>query len=163
MDFDTTFDSEYPVLVRYCRRLTDDDDTAHDIAQESLVRLFDHGVDAPPAAIRAWLFTTATRLVRDAYRVRKNRIRLLAEHPPESHAPGTPEQSLEREEARRSAREALDALPDRDRDILLMKYSGFSYREIAEATGVAAASVGTLLARAERRFAGVWTAAGNEP
>ena len=41
----------------------------------------------------------------------------------------------------------------RDREILLMRYSGFSYREIAEAVGVAASSIGTLLSRAERRFA----------
>jgi len=34
-----------------------------------------------------------------------------------------------------------------------MRYSGFSYTEIAEALGVASSSVGTLLSRAERRFA----------
>ncbi len=33
-----------------------------------------------------------------------------------------------------------------------MRYSGFSYREIAAAVDVSATSVGTLLARAERRF-----------
>ena len=33
-----------------------------------------------------------------------------------------------------------------------MRYSGFSYKEIADAVGVAATSVGTLLARAEKRF-----------
>jgi DNA-directed RNA polymerase specialized sigma24 family protein len=37
--------------------------------------------------------------------------------------------------------------------MLLMRYSGFSYKEIAEALGVATTSVGTLLARAESRFA----------
>ena len=34
-----------------------------------------------------------------------------------------------------------------------MRYSGFSYKEIAAAIDVEATSVGTLLARAERRFA----------
>jgi DNA-directed RNA polymerase specialized sigma24 family protein len=33
-----------------------------------------------------------------------------------------------------------------------MRYSGFSYREIAEALDMLEASVGTTLARAERRF-----------
>jgi DNA-directed RNA polymerase specialized sigma24 family protein len=33
-----------------------------------------------------------------------------------------------------------------------MRYEGFSYKEIAETVAVAATSVGTLLARAERRF-----------
>ena len=51
-------------------------------------------------------------------------------------------------------------MPDRDRELLLMRYSGFSYREIADAVDVAATSVGTLLARAERRFTQVLAAAG---
>jgi len=36
--------------------------------------------------------------------------------------------------------------------MLLMRYEGFSYKEIADVIDVAATSVGTLLARAERRF-----------
>ena len=35
----------------------------------------------------------------------------------------------------------------------MMRYSGFSYRDIAEAVGLEPGSVGTTLARAERRFA----------
>jgi DNA-directed RNA polymerase specialized sigma24 family protein len=51
-------------------------------------------------------------------------------------------------------------MPARDREMLLMCYSGFSYREIADTVDVAATSVGTLLARAERRFTSVLAAAG---
>ena len=34
----------------------------------------------------------------------------------------------------------------------MLRYSGFSYREIGGKVGIAPGSVGTLLARAERRF-----------
>jgi RNA polymerase sigma factor (sigma-70 family) len=98
--------------------------------------------------------------VRDRYRVEKNRVRLLAEHPVRPSAPESPELRLERAEARDHARAALDALAPRDRELLLMRYGGFSYREIAEAIDVASTSVGTLLARAERRFAQMMTEAG---
>jgi len=152
VDFDTTFDAHYPELVRYCRRLTGDTDAAEDVAQESFVRLFDHGVDGTPAGIRAWLFKTATHLVRDRYRVRRNRERLLEENPVRPTEGDSPDRSLERSEDRRRARVALDTLAPRDREILLMRYSGFSYKEIAEAVDVATTSVDTLLARAERRF-----------
>lgn len=152
MDFDTTFEAHYPGLVRYCRRLTGDPDAAEDVAQESFVRLFDHGVDGSPDGVRAWLFTTATHLVRDRYRVDTNRRRLLEENPVAPAAGESPERSLERSEDRARARAALDTLATRDREILLMRYSGFSYKEIADAVGVAATSVGTLLARAESRF-----------
>lgn len=152
MDFDTTFEEHYPKLVQYCRRLTGDADAAEDVAQESFVRLFDHGIDGTPEGLRAWLFKTATHLVRDRYRVDKNRKRLLEENPVRPSEGDSPERSLERAGDRERARAALDALAPRDREILLMRYSGFSYREIADAVGVAATSVGTLLSRAEARF-----------
>ena len=49
-------------------------------------------------------------------------------------------------------RAALAQLPDRDRELLLLLAEGYRYREIAEATGLAEASIGTLLARAKRAF-----------
>ncbi|MDX1492587.1 MAG: sigma-70 family RNA polymerase sigma factor [Longimicrobiales bacterium] len=153
MDFDTTFEAHYPGLVRYCRRLTGDNDAAEDVAQESFVRLFDHGIDGTPGGLRSWLFKTATHLVRDRYRVNKNRQRLLEENPVRPSGNESPERSLERSEDRERARAALDTLAPRDREILLMRYSGFSYKEIADTVGVAATSVGTLLSRAEARFA----------
>jgi RNA polymerase sigma factor (sigma-70 family) len=153
VDFDATFDEHYPPLVRYCHRLTGDGDVAEDIAQESMVRLFDRRDPASDGSVRAWLFKTATHLVRDRFRVESNRRRLLEENPVTPGAPEAPDRSFERGEARARARGALDRLPERDQEILLMRYSGFSYREIAETVDVAATSIGTLLARAERRFA----------
>ncbi len=162
MDFDSIFDQHYPPLVRYCHRLTGDGDVAEDIAQESLVRLFDREVTGTEAGMRSWLFKTATHLVRDRYRVETNRDRLLMENPFRPSGPESPVIRLERAEARAHARAALDALAPRDREILLMRYAGFSYKEIAGAIDVAATSVGTLLARAERRFAEVVTEAGRK-
>lgn len=162
MDFDSIFDQHYPALVRYCHRLTGDGDVAEDIAQESLVRMFDRQVTGSDIGMKAWLFKTATHLVRDRYRVESNRARLLTQHPVQPSGPESPVLRLERAETRAQARAALDALAPRDREILLMRYSGFSYREIAEAIDVAATSVGTLLARAERRFANVITEAGRQ-
>ena len=153
VDFDVVFDEHYADLVRYCRRLTGEDDAAEDIAQESVCRLFGHEVRAGPADVRAWLFTTATNLARDRYRTTTNRRRLLNVHPVRPNEPESPDRALEREERRAGARAALETMAPRDREILLMRYSGFSYREIAEAVGVAATSIGTLLSRAERRFA----------
>jgi RNA polymerase sigma factor (sigma-70 family) len=152
VDFDATFDALYPSLVRYCHRLNGDQDAAEDVAQEAMVRLFEHEVEGPEPALRAWLFKTATHLIRDRYRVDENRRRLLQENPVTPTALDGPERELDRTEDRSLAREALDRIPERDREILLMRYEGFSYKEIADAVEVAASSVGTLLARAERRF-----------
>lgn len=160
VDFDATFDQHYPGLVRYSQRLTGDRDVAEDIAQESMVRLFDRGISGSDMGVRAWLFKTATHLVRDRYRVDQNRKRLLDAHPVKPGGFESPERTVERDETRALARDALDTLAPRDREILLMRYSGFSYKEIASAVDVAAASVGTLLARAERRFETAMTGSG---
>lgn len=153
VDFDVVFDEHYADLVRYCRRLTGEADVAEDLAQESVCRLFSHEVRAGPSDVRAWLFTTATNLARDRYRTRTNRRRLLDVHPVRPAGVEAPDVALERKEREAEARRALETLAPRDREILLMRYSGFSYREIADAVGVAATSIGTLLSRAERRFA----------
>lgn len=152
MEFDATFDEIYPRLVRYCHRLTGDRDAAEDAAQEAMVRLFTHAVTGPAPALRAWAFKTATHLVRDRYRVDENRRRLLRKHPVTPQGTDDPQRRMERAEDRHRARGALEALAPRDREMLLMRYEGFSYKEIAEAVDVASTSVGTLLARAERRF-----------
>lgn len=152
LDFDATFDEHYPGLVRYCHRMTGDFDVAEDVAQESMLRLFERDVTGSSPGVRAWLFKTATHLVRDRFRVEGNRKRLLDAHPVRPAPAEAPDAGVERAESRARARGALDALAPRDREILLMRYSGFSYKEIADAVDVAATSVGTLLARAERRF-----------
>jgi len=161
VNFDQTFDELYPPLVRYCHRLVGERDVAEDIAQEAMVRLYTHEVEGPRKALKAWLFRTATHLIRDRYRVNENRRRLLQENPVAPTETETPDRQLERGEARALARSALDALPPRDREMLLMRYEGFSYKEIADTVDVAATSIGTLLARAERRFASVLQNAGD--
>jgi len=159
VDFDASFDELYPPLVRYCHRLVGDRDSAEDVAQEALVRLYTHRVEGPPPALRAWLFKTATHLIRDRYRVEANRRRLLEENPVAPIPEETADHRLERQGERERARKALEELPARDREMLLMRYEGFSYKEIAEVVDVAATSIGTLLARAEKRFLEVLQAA----
>jgi len=63
-----------------------------------------------------------------------------------------PHQVVERTDICRRVRAVLARLKRRQAMILLLRYDGFSYREIAEIVGVVPGSVGTLLARAERAF-----------
>jgi RNA polymerase sigma factor (sigma-70 family) len=58
-----------------------------------------------------------------------------------------------KEERIARARQALDALPVRDRILLGLYQDGLSYKEIARSAGIRSSSVGTLLARAIKRLA----------
>ena len=150
MDFDAAFDRHYSALYRYVYRLTGDADVAEDVAQESFVRLLENEV--PEESVRSWLFTVATNLVRDRSRTRDRRRRLLEAEDYGPDQPDRPDERTERAERIGRVREALDELKARDRKILLLREEGFQYSEIAEMIGVKASSVGTLLARALRRF-----------
>ena len=69
-----------------------------------------------------------------------------------SDAPPSPDESAEAEDERRRVRRAIDLMPDRDRELLLLRAEGYSYRELAVALRLHEASVGTLLARARDAF-----------
>jgi RNA polymerase sigma-70 factor (ECF subfamily) len=145
------FDEWYPRLVAYLRARLGDEDHAEDIAQEAFVRLLDN---APRDRV-GWLFAVASNLAVDQQRVASGRARhltLIKAAREDSADPG-PEQQLLRDEAISRVRAALALLPERDRELLLLRHGGWPYRDIARLLGVAPSSVGSLLTRAERRFA----------
>ncbi len=150
--FRDVFDQLKPRLLRYCTYRCGDPDAAEDIVQEAMVRLWRRDAGEPPADPAAWLFTTARHLILDGEKVAGNRQRLLASNPVHDAEPEQADRALERDQERQRVRELLRRMPERGREILMLRYSGFSYREIAGEVGVAPGSVGTLLARAERRF-----------
>lgn len=155
MNYDRLFEQQYPALFRYLWRLTGDADAAEDAAQEAFVRLTEQSI--PEEEARPWLFTVGTNLVRDRAR-KASRHRRLQPHVPHAQAPIAPDISAARKEQIAEVRSALGKLPERDRTMLLMREEGFKYAEIADAVDVAPGSVGTLLARAARRFAEIYTA-----
>jgi RNA polymerase sigma-70 factor (ECF subfamily) len=154
VDFDSLFERLYPSLFRYLHRLTGDADAAEDIAQEAFVRLLRQTL--PEAEVRPWLFTVAMNLVRDRARKSERRQRLLTTAPNLVTPNPLPDEDVERTERITAVRLVLDKLPERDRQLLLMREEGFKYEEIAQVVGVAPASVGTLIARAMRRFVDVY-------
>lgn len=154
MDYDRLFHRLHPPLFRYLQRLTGDPDAAEDAAQEAFVRLTRQSL--PEDEVRPWLFTVATNLVRDRARKAQRHQRLQV-HVPRASTPEAPDASVERKERIAMVRAALETLQERDRTMLLMREEGFKYEEIAQTVGVAPGSVGTLLARAARRFEKTYT------
>lgn len=154
MDVAGIFAEHHAALFRYLSRMTGDPDLAADAAQEAFVRL----LEKPPAAgeTRGWLFRVGINAAREWERTRVRRLRLLDEKParaPMGDATPGPDEALMRRERRGVVQHALAALPERDRQILLMREEGFSHREIAEAVGTTSGSVGTMIARALDRLA----------
>lgn len=162
-DADRLFRDYHAPLVRYLTRRLGDRDWAEEVAQETFLRaLRQDRLDNE----RAWLFTVATNLVRDAARQdarRRRHLELLrAEQDAEPRMVESPASAMERAEERAAARRALDQLAERDREALLMREEGLDYHEIAAALGLAVGSVGTTLARARRRLVEIFEGANGE-
>ena len=155
--FRRLFEEQFASLFRYLARLSGDADLAADLAQEAFVRLHQRG--AIPDDVRAWLGAVACNLFRDERRRSRRRAELLARQPAELTL-ATPSPSADvaavAAEQRRNVRAALDRLRLRDRQMLLLRHEGYSYREVAHALGIAETSVGTMLARATAAFRAVF-------
>lgn len=154
MDYDALFKRLHPSLFRYLHRLTGDADVAEDVAQEAFVRLLRQRLSE--AEVRPWLFTVAMNLVRDGARKSERRNRLLTTAPALVTAFRMPDENIEQAERVEAVRHVLSQMSERDRQLLLMREEGFRYDEIAAVVGVAPASVGTLIARALRRFVNLY-------
>lgn len=151
--FEHAFSEHYERVYAVVFRLTGDRYEADDLAAETFWKLWSH----PPAEdsnLGGWLYRVATHLGYNALRSAKRR----AEHETQASAaldwsePSDPANEIEKSLERERVRAVLRQMPFRDIQILVLRHSGFSYQEIASAAGIAAASVGKLLARAEEKF-----------
>jgi RNA polymerase sigma-70 factor (ECF subfamily) len=154
-DLDALYRRYRAALYRYATWFTGDPDLAEDVVQETFLRARER-MPRRSEATRGWLFTVATNLARDTLRVARRRRELLAEQgdmlPGPAAVPDAAVQ-LEREELGARLRAALDGLSERERSVLLLRHEGFRHREIAEAVGTTAKSVGTMIARAADKVA----------
>jgi RNA polymerase sigma-70 factor (ECF subfamily) len=161
--FTGLFRTLFPRLYRYLDRISGDPGLAEDLAQEAFIRLYRRG--SLPDAPESWLISVAMNLFRNNRSTASRRRRLLTLGRGErvhSDPASAPDTEIEQRDERQGVRVALDRLPDRDRQMLLLHVEGFSYRDIASVLGLNEASVGTLLARARRAFQ-VSYEAGNAP
>ncbi|WUH89061.1 RNA polymerase sigma factor [Streptomyces sp. NBC_00433] len=122
------FEAVYPRLAGWCRRLVDDDGTAHEIAAEAFTRLWARwtGVEEP----NGFLYVTAANLVRDHWRKMERERRALRRV--------KTEQSVrpQAEAADPSVRLLVQSLPERLRNpVLLYYYADLPVREVAALLG----------------------------
>jgi RNA polymerase sigma-70 factor (ECF subfamily) len=150
--FERLFRAEYRRLVAVGYRVLHDADEADDVAQEAFISFYrTQSAEAPYAA--AWLHAAAAHLALNAARARQRRTRReTGDVAPFDRGADDPLTTVAADETRDEVRTILARLPERSATLLALRYSGFTYAEIAAALDVRASSVGTLLRRAEEAF-----------
>ncbi len=154
-EFEALFLAHYDGVYRLLYRIVGTREEAEDLAQEAFLRLARQRFPAGREHnVRAWLYKVATNLAFNALRSETRRAR-REEQSVGQDAPAADLDAAEvaaRTDDQAAVRQALASLPERQSQLLLLRHAGLSYRELAEAAGVAQGSVGTLLARAEAAF-----------
>ena len=134
-------------LVRYAERMLRDLDRARDVVQDVFLRCLEQERARLEGRERAWLYTVCRNRVFDVLRKESRMstrdeaglLALAGNAPP-------PEQHLQREEAAASAVAQLATLPERQQEVLRLKFQGgLSYKEIAAVTEFSVSYVGVLI------------------
>ncbi|HTS97880.1 MAG TPA: sigma-70 family RNA polymerase sigma factor [Streptosporangiaceae bacterium] len=147
--FERFFREQYPPVVRIAYGVIGDAQAAQDVAQDVFIAAFqrfpDPGEsDQACAWVRVAAAHTALNAIRGERR-RDRRQRLSGAAVP----PAGPEETVLDRESRAEVRQALSRLPRQAATVLVLRHSGLSYAEVAEAMNVKVGHVGTMLRRAE--------------
>ena len=160
-EFETIFREHYPRIVRVVRRVLQRDSEAEEVCADVFLRLYRKGPEvAAGGLVGGWLYRTATRASIDVLRASQRRgiEEQLEEN--DSVAVGddaeSPLADLLRREHIAEIRSVLAKLKLEKAQLLLLRHSGLSYREIADAMQLSFNSVGTKLARAEAEFSALY-------
>lgn len=123
-------------------------DVADDLTQDAFLRVYRAASTyTPTAAFSTWLYRLTLNLCRDWRKSQTHREHAsLDERVPAAEA--GPE-AVEREELARSVREAVEALPDNQREALILhRFAGLSHREIATVMERSESAVESYVTRA---------------
>ena len=154
--FESIFHEHWSAVHRLLARMVVDPAEAEDLALETFYRLYKYRPSQYETLnIRGWLYKVATNLAlqsirsfkrREHYEIHSGKDGLI--EPYEDQPP----KILAEKEDRYYVRMALGQMNSRQAELLIMRYSGMAYKDIAAALNLSPTSIGPLLLRAEREF-----------
>lgn len=164
-------------LHQFVMRFTANSVAAEDVVQEAFLQVHSSAKSFDlDRRFKPWLFTIAANKARDSIRRRRRRreLPLDAQVAPQEgteqrfvdlFAAGseTPTDNLLLEERRKLVRRAVEAMPSKLRDVLVLAYyHRFPYKEIAEIVGIPLGTVKSRLHAAVANFRDCYEAVLNE-
>lgn len=151
MNSEELFARWYPHAIRIAWRITGERGRAEEVAADCVWKLARQNL-TEEAEIRAWLNRVVTRTALNELRSgsRRNRYERLSAPAPATAQ--TPLDDLIASERQQQVREVLRSLQPEQAELLLLRSAGLSYRELAATLELNPASIGTLIARAQKAF-----------
>ena len=160
--FASLVESHQERLLRLCQRLLGDAEEARDAAQDVFLKAWRKaGEVRPRGQVYTWLYRIAVNHCLNKLRRRKIARFLRWTEPEEGDAPAFnppdgaagPAAALEARRRWQATRRAIGTLPENQRVVLVLaRFEGLPYKEIAEILGVTEGAVESRLVRAMRRL-----------
>ena len=158
-------------LLGYLNRISANRDEAEDLFQETFRRVHENASSySGKGKFRSWLYAIATNVARDGLRKAKRQGTMIslnrpkedcsqggcgdADHAVAEERIADPHQASALEEQKAQVRKAIDRLPERQRNTLILTYyQGLSYNEAAEVLDCSLGTVKSQMYRAVRTLA----------
>jgi RNA polymerase sigma-70 factor (ECF subfamily) len=153
-EFRAVFLEHHSRILAILLRLFGDRSRAEETANDAFWRLYRQPALQADGNVGGWLYRTATNLGIDALRAsgRRRQYEEAAGRARDGTETSSPLEDLLREEKCNRVRAVLALIKPAQAQLLILRSSGLSYKELAEALNVKMTSIGTLLNRAEEEF-----------
>ncbi|MEZ0537103.1 sigma-70 family RNA polymerase sigma factor [Caldicellulosiruptoraceae bacterium PP1] len=144
LHFDKIYSKYFDKVKNHIRYIIGDEKDSEDIAQEVFIKMYSN----PPndQNIAAWLFTVAKNLSINFLKSKSSREKREQQY------------FLERPQLTTlsynfiETKEILEKLNEMDRNLLILKFSGYSYDEISKILDIDKKQVGVRILRAQKKF-----------
>jgi RNA polymerase sigma-70 factor (ECF subfamily) len=156
-DWDAVYADQLPRVYNFFRYRFGATADAEDLTARTFEKAWRarHRYRRDLAAFSTWLLSIARNVAADHVRERRPFVSL--EQASDVRAAGTPEEQAVRNSDGERLAALLQQLPDRERELLAMKYgAGMTNRTIAIATGLSESNVGTIVHRAVQTLRARW-------
>jgi RNA polymerase sigma factor (sigma-70 family) len=153
-EFRAVFLQHYARIVVILVRLLGDRSHAEEVATDALWRLYRKPALQIDGNVGGWLYRTATNLGINALRAsgRRRQYEEAAGRAVGQANAGNPLDDLLREEKCWRVQAVLASIKPAQAQLLILRSSGLSYKELADVLDVKMSGIGTMLNRAEEEF-----------
>lgn len=156
--FEEVYETYYSSVLSYLRRKITSPQDAEDLASEAFIYCYNHYEEYDPnkSAVSTWIYLVVNSRLKNFYRDRREYtdISVLENVLPDDSS--DMERGIYLEQLRKTLAEAIDQLPERQQQIIILSYfQQKSSREIADMLGMTPGSVRTQLSRALDKLEGL--------